>query len=45
VLEILPEAVVGDLENGYGLAYGDMMGLLVEAIKTLNQRITILENN
>jgi hypothetical protein len=37
VLEVLPEAVVGSEENGYGLAYGDTIGLLVEAIKELNR--------
>jgi hypothetical protein len=45
VLEVLPEAVVGSEENGYGLAYGDTIGLLVEAIKELNKRIVILETN
>jgi hypothetical protein len=45
VLEVLPEAVVGDEEKGYGLAYGNIVGLLVEAIKNLNRRISILENN
>ena len=45
VLEILPEAVIGSEQNGYGLAYGDTIGLLVEAIKELNKRIVILENN
>ena len=45
VLDILPEAVVGNEEQGYGLAYGNIRGILVEAIKKLNERITILENN
>jgi hypothetical protein len=45
VLDILPEAVVGNEEQGYGLAYGNIIGILVEAIKKLNERITILENN
>jgi hypothetical protein len=45
VLEVLPEAVVGDEEKGYGLAYGNIVGLLVEAIKNLNRRISVLENN
>jgi hypothetical protein len=37
VLEVLPEAVVGNEQNGYSLAYGDTIGLLVEAIKELNR--------
>jgi hypothetical protein len=45
VLEVLPEAVTGSEQSGYGLAYGDTIGLLVEAIKELNKRIVILETN
>jgi hypothetical protein len=43
VLEVLPEAVVGNEKNGYGLAYGNMVGILVEAIKELKNRIDVLE--
>src|SRR6056300_1076831 len=39
VLKVLPEAVVGDEENGYGLAYGNMVGLLVEALKEVNEQL------
>lgn len=35
VLEVLPEAVTGDEEKGYALAYGNMAGILVEAVKKL----------
>jgi hypothetical protein len=39
VLEVLPEAVTGSEETNYALAYGNMMGLIVEAIKELKQKI------
>jgi hypothetical protein len=39
VLEVLPEAVVGDEENGYGLAYGNMAGLFVEAMKDMTKQL------
>jgi hypothetical protein len=39
VLEVLPEAVVGDEENGYGLAYGNMAGLFVEAMKDMIKQL------
>ena len=49
VLEVLPEAVVGT-EDAYGVAYGNLVGLLIEAIKEqnatiqkMNQRIDELE--
>jgi hypothetical protein len=43
VLRILPEAVVGSEEDGYGLAYGNMVGILVEAIKELSEKVKNLE--
>ena len=43
VLPVLPEAVVGNEEDGYGLAYGNMVGILVEAIKELSERVENLE--
>ena len=43
VLPVLPEAVVGNEEDGYGLAYGNMVGILVEAIKALSERVEKLE--
>jgi hypothetical protein len=33
VLKVLPEAVTGSEETQYGVAYGNMVGLLIEAIK------------
>ena len=39
VLEILPEAVTGSEENYYSLAYGNMVGLLVEGIKEMNEQL------
>ena len=35
VLPILPEAVTGSEETHYAIAYGNMMGLVVESIKDL----------
>ena len=43
VLEILPEAVMGSEENHYSLAYGNMAGLFVEAIKELTCKNELLE--
>ena len=43
VLHILPQAVVGSEEEGYGLAYGNMVGILVEAIKELSNEVKILK--
>ena len=42
VLEVLPE-VVDKQESGYSVAYGNMAGLFVEAIKELKARIVELE--
>lgn len=44
ILEVLPEAV-GVNENGlYNVAYGNMVGLLIEAIKELNAKVEDLQN-
>ena len=43
VLKVLPEAVVGNEEDGYGLAYGNMVGILVEAIKELTNEVKNLK--
>ena len=43
VLAILPEAVVGNEKDGYGLAYGNMAGIFVEAIKELSEKVKNLE--
>ena len=39
VLEVLPEVVHGSEETSYSLAYGNVIGLLVEAIKELKEKI------
>jgi len=38
VLKVLPEAVTGSEETNYALAYGNMAGLLVEALKDMNTK-------
>lgn len=43
VLEHLPEAVMGDEEGHYSVAYGNMVGLLIEAIKELKEEIEELK--
>jgi hypothetical protein len=44
VLKVLPEAVLGSEETTYSVAYGNMMGLMIEAIKELNAKVTDLQN-
>jgi hypothetical protein len=39
VLAVLPEAVVESEDGYYGVAYGNMVGLLIEAIKEQQQQI------
>jgi hypothetical protein len=39
VLEVLPEAVMGDEEGHYSVAYGNMVGLLIESIKDLKAQV------
>ncbi|NPA43108.1 MAG: tail fiber domain-containing protein [Chlorobi bacterium] len=39
VKEVLPEVVVGDEERGYGMAYGNITAVLVEAIKAQQKQI------
>jgi len=39
VLKVLPEAVIGDEEKGYGLAYGNIAGLFVEALKEMKSQL------
>lgn len=41
VLDVLPEAVHGSEDTQYSLAYGNLMGLVVEAIKELASNLTI----
>ena len=43
VLKVLPEAVTGDEESHYSVAYGNMVGLLIEAIKELKAEIDELK--
>lgn len=45
VLEVLPEAVAGSEETNYALSYGNMMGLVVEAIKDLKSEIEEIKNS
>lgn len=44
IKEILPEAVQGTEETSYSVAYGNMAGLFIEAIKALNEKIKVLES-
>ena len=44
VLKVLPEAVLGTEETQYSVAYGNMVGLLIEAIKELKAEIEVLKN-
>ena len=44
VLEVLPEVVSQDDEGKYSVAYGNMAGVFIEAIKELENRIKKLEN-
>jgi hypothetical protein len=39
VLPILPEVVTGSEETNYAVAYGNMMGLVIEAIKEIKEKI------
>ena len=43
VLEVLPEAVMGSEEDHYSLAYGNMVGIIVEAIKELSSEVKSLK--
>ena len=44
VLEVLPEAVILSEEGKYSVAYGNMVGLLIEAIKELNAKVDSLQS-
>jgi hypothetical protein len=44
VEEILPQVVQQDTEGNYSVAYGNIVGVLIEAIKELNAKIDRLEN-
>ena len=43
LLEVLPEAVHQDKSGMYSVAYGNIVGVLVEAIKELEERVELLE--
>jgi hypothetical protein len=43
VQAVLPEAVQGNTETGLSVAYGNMVALLIEALKDLTARIVVLE--
>jgi len=45
VLVVLPEAVIQGDDGIYSVAYGNMVGLLIEAIKELKLEIDILKGN
>ena len=44
VLKVLPEAVSGSEDSIYSVAYGNMIGLMIEAIKELNAKVEDLQN-
>ena len=39
VMEVIPEVVLGSEETNYSVAYGNMVGLLIEAIKELKSTV------
>ena len=43
VLEVLPEAVTGSEESIYAVSYGNMVGLLIEAVKELRGEVKTLK--
>jgi hypothetical protein len=43
VLKVLPEAVSGSEDTTYSVAYGNMVGLLIEAVKELNAKVADLQ--
>ena len=45
VLDVLPEVVKGSEDTTYSIAYGNMIGLLIEAIKELKSEINSLKNS
>ena len=44
VLKVLPEAVIGSEDTIYSVAYGNLMGLMVEAIKELRTEIRVIQS-
>ena len=45
LLKVLPEAVMGSEDTTYAVAYGNIVGLLIEAIKELKLEIDELKGN
>ena len=45
VKEVLPEAVYGSEDTSYSVAYGNLAGIIIEAIKELKNEIQELKNN
>lgn len=43
VIKVLPEAVFGSEDTSYSVAYANMMGLMIEAIKELNAKVDDLQ--
>jgi hypothetical protein len=43
-MKVLPEVVMGSEETNYSVAYGNMVGLLIEAIKEQQAQIDKLTN-
>ena len=43
VLEVLPQVVQQDENGKYSVAYGNMVGILIEAVKELNNKNIQLE--
>lgn len=43
VIEVIPEVVLGSEETNYSVAYGNMVGLLIEAIKEQQEQINELK--
>lgn len=45
IKEVLPEAVYGSEDTKYSVAYGNLAGIIIEAIKELKNEIQELKNN
>jgi|UniRef100_A0A6C0CNH6 hypothetical protein len=45
IKEVLPEVVKGSEETTYSVAYGNMTGLIIEAIKELKSEINELKSS
>ena len=44
VMKVFPEVVHGSEDTNYSVAYGNLVSLLIEAIKELNSKVEKLEN-